>query len=159
TRGHRRAWNRTSAGMKRDRSAHLNASDARSILAAAHPHRGTRRMKHLSIAALVLFAAILAACSTGPVRRVSEPAASIQQLTVAAQGNWSVELRVQNYGSIAMRFDTVALELEVGATAAGTLHATPALQVSRESPEVLDIRRAPSAQARLLLADALAAGR
>lgn len=116
-------------------------------------------MKHLSIAALMLCAALLAACSTGPVRRVSEPAASIQQLTVDAQGNWSVELRVQNYSSIAMRFDTVALELEVGGTPAGTLHATPGLQVSRESPEVLDIRLAPSAQARLLLADALAAGR
>src|SRR5690606_3602572 len=42
-------------------------------------------------------ALLLAACSSGPVRRVSEPSASIQQLTVRADGSWSVDLRLQNY--------------------------------------------------------------
>jgi len=116
-------------------------------------------MKRLHIAILVLADAVLAACSTDPVRRVSEPAARIQQLTIDAQGNWSVDLRLQNYSSIAMRFDSVVLELEVGGTAAGTLQAAPALQVSRESAEVVTVALAPSPQARLLLADALAAGR
>lgn len=115
-------------------------------------------MKKLSILALVA-AALLAACSTGPVRRVSEPAASIQQLTVDADGNWSVEVRVQNYSSIAMRFERLALELQVGGTAAGTLQASPQLQVSQESADVVTVALAPSAEARLLLADALAAGR
>lgn len=116
-------------------------------------------MKHLSIAALMVLAAVLTACSTGPVRRVSEPAASIQQLTVDAQGNWSVDLRVQNYSSIAMRFDAIALELAVDGTAAGTLRAAPVLEVARESADRVSIDLVPDAEARLLLADALAAGR
>lgn len=116
-------------------------------------------MKHLAIAALVAFAAALTACSTGPVRRVSEPAASIQQLTVDVQGNWSVDVRVQNYSSIAMRFDAIALELTVNGTPAGTLRASPALEVSRESADRIAIEIAPSAEAKLLLANTLAAGR
>ncbi len=117
-------------------------------------------MKHLPIAALLVLAAVLTACTTGgPVRRVSEPAASIQQLSVDAQGNWSLDLRVQNYSSIAMRFETIALELAVNGTAAGTLRANPALEVSRESADQVRIELVPSAEARLLLADALAAGR
>jgi len=115
-------------------------------------------MKRLSILALIA-AALLAACSSGPVRRVSEPAASIQQLTVDAQGNWSVELRVQNYSSVAMRFERVSLELQVGGVEAGTLQASPQLQVSQESADVVTVALVPSAQAKLLLADALAAGR
>ena len=40
-------------------------------------------MKRLPAAALVALAcALLAACATGPARRVSEPAASITQLTL-----------------------------------------------------------------------------
>ena len=48
------------------------------------------------LAVVFLATALLAACSGGPVRRVSEPAASIQQLTVKANGSWSVDLRLQN---------------------------------------------------------------
>lgn len=108
---------------------------------------------------LLITAALLAACTSGPVRRVSEPAASIQQLTVEADGSWSVDLRLQNYSSITMRFDRVRLEMQVNGEAAGTLDAAPQLQISQESADVISISLAPSSQARLLLADALASGR
>lgn len=114
--------------------------------------------KRLSFLLLVT-AALLAACTSGPVRRVSEPAASIQQLTVEADGSWSVDLRLQNYSSITMRFDRVRLEMQVNGEAAGTLDAVPQLQISQESADVISISLAPSSQARLLLADALASGR
>ncbi|HIY71302.1 MAG TPA: hypothetical protein H9827_07525 [Candidatus Luteimonas excrementigallinarum] len=114
--------------------------------------------KRLSFLLLVT-AALLAACTSGPVRRVSEPAASIQQLTVEADGSWSVDLRLQNYSSITMRFDRVRLEMQVNGEAAGTLDAAPQLQISQESADVISISLAPSSQARLLLADALASGR
>lgn len=108
---------------------------------------------------LLITAALLAACTSGPVRRVSEPAASIQQLTVEADGSWSVDLRLQNYSSITMRFDRVRLEMQINGEAAGTLDAVPQLQISQESADVISISLAPSSQARLLLADALASGR
>lgn len=116
-------------------------------------------MKHRLSFLILLTAVLVAACSSGPMRRISEPAASIQQLTVEADGSWSVDLRVQNYSSIAMRFDRVHLDMLVNGETAGTLHAEPQLQVSQQSADVLSVAVTPSAQARLLLADALASGR
>lgn len=108
---------------------------------------------------LLALAALLAACASGPVRRVSEPAASIQELAVQADGSWSVSLRLQNFSSIAMRFDRIDLEVTVGGQAAGTLADAPALQIGPESPDVIAVRMQPEPGARMLLADALAAGR
>ena len=110
----------------------------------------------LVLSACLLF---LAACGGGQVRRISEPTASIQQLTVAEDGTWSIELRLQNYSSVPMRFDGLRLEVTVADAAAGTLAATPALQIGGESVDITTLELAPSPQARLLIADALASGR
>ena len=116
-------------------------------------------MRRCILVALTIACLVLAACSTGPARRVSEPAASIQQLTVRADGSWSVELRLQNYSSIPMRFDAVALEVEVGGEAAGALRHQPALEIGPESADVVTVAFAPSSSARILVADALAGRR
>ena len=64
----------------------------------------------LSLAACALLA--LASCGSTP-RRVSPPSIAIQQLTVQADGDWLVELRLHNYSSVSMRFDSVSLEVSV----------------------------------------------
>lgn len=109
--------------------------------------------------AMVLVVATLASCSSGPVRRVSEPSARIQQLTVRADGSWSTELRIENFSSVPMRFETVDLTMSVDGHVAGSLHATPALSVGPESAEVVNIVFAPAAAAKLAVADALAGRR
>lgn len=114
-------------------------------------------MKRLFVLSVCLL--LLAACGGGQVRRISEPTASIQQLTVGEDGNWSIELRLQNYSSIPMRFEGLRLDLAIAGTAAGTLDATPALQIGGESVDIKTLELVPSAQARLAIADALAAGR
>ncbi|TWT18536.1 LEA type 2 family protein [Luteimonas marina] len=107
-----------------------------------------------------LLVVLLTACSSGGIpRRVSEPAASVQQLTVEADGRWSIELRLQNYSSIPMRFDSVSFEFKLGDEAAGTLAAQPALTIGPESADVVTVAFDPSANARLLLAGRLADGR
>ena len=115
-------------------------------------------MKPWKLLTILLAACVLAACVTGQ-RRVSEPAASLQQLTVAADGSWSIDLRVQNYSSIPMRFDTVKVEVRVGDQAAGTLQATPGLSVGPESADVVTVPFAPASEARIVVADALAGRR
>ena len=101
----------------------------------------------------------LASCGGGMVKRVSEPAAGIQQLTVGNDGNWEVELRLRNYSSMPMRFDDIALRMKVGDEAAGTLSAAPGLSIGPESADVVKIRLQPSSPARIVMADALAGGR
>ncbi|MBB1471466.1 LEA type 2 family protein [Luteimonas sp. MC1782] len=116
-------------------------------------------MTHRVLLALALACLVLAGCTSGPVRRVSEPAASIQQLTVAADGSWSVELRLQNYSSVPMRFDSLTLDVRIGDQAAGKLLHQPALTVGPESADVVSVTMRPDAGARMVLADALASRR
>jgi hypothetical protein len=103
-----------------------------------------------------LCAIALGACSSGPVKRVSEPTVSIQQLEVRADGSWSVELRLQNYSSVPMRFDDVALEIKAGDAETGTLRGSPALTVGPESADVATLAFTPSSAAKIVVADALA---
>lgn len=113
----------------------------------------------MRIIAMTLLCALLTACGAGPVRRVSEPAASIQQLTVRADGAWSVDLRINNFSSIPMRFDRVSLALTVGSESAGTLQGQPAISIGPESADVVTLSLAPTPGARIVLADALASRR
>lgn len=114
------------------------------------------RPQYVLTAVLVL---ALAACGGGVVKRVSEPAAGIQQLTVGNDGSWDVELRLRNYSSMPMRFDDIALEMKVGDETAGTLKAAPGLSIGPESADVVKVRLQPSSPARIVMADALAGGR
>lgn len=102
---------------------------------------------------------VLASCASGPPRRVSEPAASIQQLSVRADGSWSVDLRIQNYSSVPMRFDAIRLPLTVAGQDAGVLQGTAGISIGPESADVVSLAHAPGVGAKLALADALAAGR
>lgn len=128
-------------------------------------HEGWKRMTSGGVArmcrALALLGAMLAlaGCFGGPIKRVSEPGISLQQLTVQADGRWSIDLRLQNFSSVPMRFDTLALELETGGVAAGTVTASPALTVGPESADVVTVAFTPSGDARIAAASALADGR
>jgi LEA14-like dessication related protein len=116
-------------------------------------------MRRISLLVLVLGSLALAGCGSGKIRRVSDPAVSVQQLTVQADGQWVVELRLQNYSSIPMRFDTVKVDVQIGDQAAGTLQATPALSVGPESADVVRVPFNPPSAARIVVADALAGRR
>ena len=113
----------------------------------------------LAWASLLLLCAALAACSSGPVRRVSPPAASIQQLTVNADGSWSVDLRLQNYSSIPMQFTNATLAITVSDQAAGTLQGAPQISIGPESADVVTLPFKPTVEARIVVADALAGRR
>ena len=109
-------------------------------------------MKALS-ASLLLLCATLAGCGGGPVKRVSEPAASIQQLTVRADGSWSVDLRINNFSSVPMRFERVSLAVTVGGEAAGTLQGEPAISIGPESADIATLTLAPTSGARIAIGE------
>jgi hypothetical protein len=97
----------------------------------------------------------LAACSSGPVRRVSEPTASIQQLTVNADGSWSVDLRLQNYSSIPMRFEAINLAVTLEGQAAGTLQGNAGISIGPESADVVKLSHVPTSAGRIAIANGL----
>ncbi len=114
-----------------------------------------------SRAVLVAMAvALLASCgSGGPVRRVSEPAASIQQLTVRADGQWDVQLRLDNFSSIPMRFTTTNIQIAFDNGAAGSVQVQPQISIGPESADVVSATLTPTAGGRARIATALADGR
>ena len=104
-------------------------------------------------------ALLVGACSSGPVRRVSEPSASIQQLTVRADGSWSVDLRLQNYSSIPMRFEAISLDMKLGDHDAGTLQGNAGISIGPESADVVTLEHTPTSVGRIAIADALGGNR
>ena len=108
------------------------------------------------VAALAFAALLLAGCGSGPVRRVSEPAASIQQLTVRADGRWDVQVRLQNYSTVAMRFTATDIEVAFDNGSAARVQAQPQLVVGPESADVYTATLQPTAAGRARVATALA---
>jgi hypothetical protein len=102
---------------------------------------------------------LLASCAGGPPRRVSDPAAGIQQLSVRANGSWSVDLRFENFSSIPMRFDSISLPLTLAGQPAGTLQGNAGISIGPESADVVTLAHVPGSDAKIALADALADSR
>ena len=117
-------------------------------------------LRSLPMFLLACTAAVLVACAgPGGKRRVSEPAASIQQLSVLADGRWEVKLRLHNFSNVPMQFASVDLRLALEGSQAAELRAQPSIGIGPESADVVDITVSPTAQARARVATALADGR
>jgi hypothetical protein len=114
------------------------------------------RMFTGAASALAMVAALAACGGGGAVKRVSDPAAGIQQLTVRADGQWSVDVRLDNFSSVPMRFDSVSLAITIGGESAGTLTGSPALGIGPESADIATLTMSPSSAAKIAVADALA---
>jgi hypothetical protein len=115
-------------------------------------------MKRVAMAINVATLLLLTACASGPSRRVSEPAVNIQQLTVRTDGSWSLDLRIDNFSNVPMRFDNIALKMTIGGASAGTLQTRAALTIGPESADVATVSFTPSSAAKILIADALSRG-
>ena len=114
------------------------------------------KLRHALIATAVL---ALASCGGGPVKRVSEPAAGIQQLSVRADGRWDVVVRLDNFSSVPMRFSDANLDIAFDNGAAAKLQAQPGISIGPESADVFTATATPLPEGRARIATALADGR
>jgi hypothetical protein len=104
-------------------------------------------MTHRTVVRLALLCALalLTACGGGgPKKRVFPPSASVQQLTVLADGRWSVQVRLQNFSNVTQRFSDVSGILRIGGNEAARLQFAPDLAVGPESVEIFTLELAPS---------------
>ncbi len=109
---------------------------------------------------LLLSLALLTACSAGPKARIWPPQASLQELSLdAGSAEASVVLRLQNFSTVATRFDRVDLALTLDGLDAGRLVATPGISATPSSAETLRLSFTPPAAVRQRIVDALAASR
>ncbi|WP_257387010.1 LEA type 2 family protein [Tahibacter caeni] len=114
------------------------------------------KLSHPIRAAFVLVClCLLAACGGGkPVRRINPPALSIQQLAVQADGRWLIELRVQNFSTVPMRFDTLEAGLEIEGTNVGAVFLRPAIEIPGQSADIVEATLSPGRDAGTRLAEA-----
>lgn len=117
------------------------------------------RLRPLLVLSLLAVTAVALTACNRTVKRVSPPAASVQQLTVQADGSWTLVLRLQNFSSMPMTFDSVNLQMQVADQDAGTLTASPAMYIGGVSADVVNVNLKPSSAARIVVADALAGNR
>jgi hypothetical protein len=113
-------------------------------------------MKRLAYTVVTATCLLLVACASGPSRRVSDPAANIQQLTMRADGSWSLDVRIDNFSNVPMRFDGIRLAMVAGGVPAGTIEGNAGLSIGPESADIATIVLAPSSAAKIVMADALA---
>jgi hypothetical protein len=99
---------------------------------------------------------LLVACSHGNIKRVSKPAVSLQQVSVASDGRWTVELRLQNYSTVSMMYDAVDLQVTVDGQPAGTLAGRPGFSIGPGAADVVTLDLTPTPTARMAVANALA---
>ena len=113
-------------------------------------------MRKLPVFLALLLATVLAACTSGPPKRVYPPQASVQELQVQGDGSWLVKLRIRNFSTVPMRFSRLQGGFTVGGHDAGRFDFDPGLSVGPGSAEVIEQRLAPAPAARDAVAAALA---
>jgi hypothetical protein len=83
-------------------------------------------------------AGLIAGCSSGPVRRITPSAVSIQQLVAQPDGQWRVTLRIQNYSTIAMHYEALHGTLHVAGADVGGIDLKPDLDIPPNSADVIE---------------------
>lgn len=102
--------------------------------------------RNLAVVTLATFA--LAACGGGPVKRVSPPTASVQELTVRADGSWRLLVRMQNFSNVPMTFNAIDAELEIADQKVGSVAMALNLYMPGESADVFEATLTPSSGVR-----------
>lgn len=112
------------------------------------------------VAALAL-TLLLAACGGGRAipERVWPPRATLAELRTGEDGQWQITLRLQNFSTVAMRFDRLELALSIENQPAGTLARTESIEIAPSLAEPLHFSLQPGSEAAAALAAALQAGR
>ncbi|SDD80344.1 hypothetical protein [Aquimonas voraii] len=97
---------------------------------------------------LAVLAGLVGACASGgPKKRIFPPSASVQELRVLADGRWELQLRVQNFSTVATRFDRVEAELVLGGEPAARIDEVIDDTFPASSAEVIRIELQASASA------------
>ena len=91
---------------------------------------------------------LLAACSSGPVRKVHPSTASIQQLAILPDGEWQLGLRIENFSTVPMHYEVLDAKLSIDGTEAGEIHVAPDIDIVANSGDVVTARLRPGMQLR-----------
>ncbi len=113
-------------------------------------------MRNVKVLAVFLLAVLLAACSSGPPKRIFPPQASLQELRVQPDGRWSASIRIQNFSTVPMRFSGFDATLVINGGEAARMTLDPGMSIGPGSNELVTHVFQPSAAAAAAVDAALA---
>ncbi|MFY2765430.1 LEA type 2 family protein [Arenimonas sp. MALMAid1274] len=116
-------------------------------------------MRILRTALVLLLISLLAACASGPPKRVFPPQARLQELRVQTDGQWAADVRIQNFSTVPMRFSRLQATLTVGGVEAARMDLDPGITVGPGSIELVKHVFTPSAGAKAAVDQAFANNR
>ncbi len=116
-------------------------------------------MRLLPAAFALTMIALLAACSSGPPKRIFPPQASLQELRVRDDGQWEAKIRIQNFSTVPMVFSRLEGTLSIGGVEATRLDLDPAISVGPGSIELVSHVFTPAAGPAAAVQQALASRR
>lgn len=111
--------------------------------------------KPFAALALMLLA-VAAGCASGPPKRIYPPQATVQEVRVQADGQWIVQVRIQNFSTVPMRFSRLEATLTVSGQEATRIDLDPGLTVGPGSNELVQHMFTPTAGPRAAVDEALA---
>ncbi|HEX5756310.1 MAG TPA: LEA type 2 family protein [Arenimonas sp.] len=112
-------------------------------------------MPLIRILSLLALSLLLAACASGPPKRIFPPQASIQELRVDG-ANWQLDLRIRNFSTIALTYEHLDGELLINGQQAARFSLQPALTIGPGSAEIFSHPLQASAAAQAAVAAAMA---
>lgn len=107
----------------------------------------------------LLLLAVLAGCASGPPKRIFPPQATVQEVRVQDDGRWAVQVRIQNFSTVPMRFSRLEATLSVNGQEATRIEIDPALSVGPGSNELVQHVFTPAAGPKAAVDQALASRR
>jgi hypothetical protein len=120
--------------------------------------------RHLAWLALCTAAVALAGCgggrtSTGLIKRVNPPSASIDRLNASDPATIRLSLRLQNFSTVPTRFEQFDAGISLDDAPAGRLQAAPGIEIPGLTSDVVEIAWSPAAADRARVAAAARDGR
>jgi hypothetical protein len=103
----------------------------------------------------ILACTVLCACSSGPVKRYYPPLASIQQLQQLPNGEWQMQLRVQNFSTTTVEFNKLQLQVQFQATVWMPASDAKTISIGANSAEIIPITLHTSNDTNALLQERL----
>lgn len=102
-----------------------------------------------------LFLLLLSACASGPTVRYFPPQANLQQLQRSDDGNWQVQVRLQNFSNGAMQFKNLRLKIRIQDGEWTQITALDPLKVGANNAEILSLPVAFNAESSRILNERL----
>ena len=108
------------------------------------------------LALLLLSILLIGGCAGSATKHIYPPKTSLQEITVQADGHWTMKLRLQNFSDLPMTFAHVETSVSIAGQEAGQLSVDPGVPVGPQSAEIATAEFTPNAAAKAAVTQALA---